>query len=87
MAQGFQFAISVQDGDIGVVDTVECIRLYSSIMEHIFEDDVFTYPQFVVELPGFHPVAAQAAVSAQAVSVFLSLGEIPSRVMALRTDG
>ena len=50
-AENLELTVAVQEGDGGMVDTVEHRRLDGCIVQHVLKDDVLAHRQLMVESP------------------------------------
>ena len=59
----------MKHGNGGMGNTIESIGFHGRVMNHVFEDHLLAYLQFMIKTPVAHEIAAQAAVATQTIEV------------------
>jgi len=69
LAIEFEGSVFVEKSDGWMMHAVEHRGFYGCVVYHIFENDVLSHLQFVVECPAAQIVSAQAAVAAEPIKI------------------
>ena len=57
----------MNDSDGRMSDSIEGICLHCGVVKHIFEDDIFTNLQFMIEFPEAHEVTTKATIATNSI--------------------
>ena len=59
----------MNDSDGWMSDAIEGICLHSGVVKHIFEDDIFTNFQFMIEFPEAHEVTTETTIASYSIYI------------------